>query len=136
MPNHIFIVDTKDDGGWGHASPFATAEAIHEVFLGVGETEGENASIRDAIQAAERHPGQEFPAPGGWDEAWLSVSYLPIAEDEESALQAKIFAGADVVDALVKLYELHEGDEASIGEQMHAIEAAARVRYAKENPDA
>jgi hypothetical protein len=48
--------------------------------------------------------------------------------DEDWHAEKLSEAGANVVDALAKLYELNDGDEAAVGEQMYEIDKAARAK--------
>lgn len=79
----VFLVDTKDDGGWGNTGAFANAEAVVKFFItGANLPEAEADAIRTAIADAEAHPGQEFSAPGDWNEAWLTVTYAEIRGED------------------------------------------------------
>lgn len=49
--------------------------------------------------------------------------------DDDARTEALSETGAKVVDALARLYELNDGDEAAVGEQLYEIEKAARARY-------
>lgn len=62
---------------------------------------------------------------------------VELTEDqiEDERTQARVDAGADVVDALVKLYELTDGDEAAVGEQLYEIDKAARLRYTEQEDE-
>jgi hypothetical protein len=52
------------------------------------------------------------------------------AEDRLAERQAE--AGGEVASALLRLYHLHDGDEAAVGEQMYEIDKAARRAYRDE----
>lgn len=54
------------------------------------------------------------------------------AEDERTQILTD--AGAEVTDALTKLYELTDGDEAQVGEMLYEINKAARrnARYGED----
>lgn len=67
----------------------------------------------------------------GWVDGELAVrgAFWVDTSDPDAVAERASEISADAVEALKKLYELYEGDEAAVGEHLYEIDKAARRAY-------
>lgn len=120
------IEDAFRDGGWNVSAAVLAedtndGDALIELARDLRSEHGENPEYdRALIELTNRFLRRTA------DE--IHFTQAAIMADEEDIRTEKLSeAGANVVDALTRLYKLNDGDEAAVGEMMYEIDKAARL---------